>query len=66
MNASHRSKKSGSPMSKIEDYFDGPNLLGLIRIEVEFEKSAKRLTKEGYENYIGVCGLGLFHGRGVL
>lgn len=31
-------KKSVSPMSKLEDSFGGPNLLGLTRIEVEFEK----------------------------
>lgn len=34
-------KKSVSPMSKLEDSFDGPNLLELTRIEVEKKKCRK-------------------------
>lgn len=40
-------KKSVSPMSKIEDYFDGPNLLELIRTEVEFEKKCRKANQGG-------------------
>lgn len=34
--------KSVSPKWKMEDKFDGLNLLGVIRIELEFEKEMQK------------------------
>ena len=72
MNARHRrrKKKPTKPKKakkfymKIGDKLDGPILLGIIRNGFKFEKSAEKLMEESCGNCIGVCGLGLLHGRG--